>query len=302
MVLQFRHLGYYNFSTQARRYSALRNSERATSRHGGHPKFPLDNSRQQFPCGQKVSAKVVGGENAEYGDHPWQVEFEIYMQSLKAFTHHCGGAVISPMHVLTAAHCLSGFNKGDLRVKAGDYNLRMKDDAEQMFAVESWRVHPNFKTSGIYSDDIAVVKISPQRGNGFQMSRFVSPVCLPSVSVSYTDGYKCQVTGWGLTDPANNDSKANILQRAEIPLLPDQPCKERYDDFSPGMMCAGYDAGKIDACNGDSGGPLVCEKQGKHTVVGVVSWGISCATKGFPGIYSSTQYYLDWILSAVEEL
>ncbi|XP_066950399.1 trypsin-1-like [Macrobrachium rosenbergii] len=288
--------------TQARRYSALRNSERPTYRQGGFPKFPLDNSPEKIPCGLKVSPKVVGGENAAYGDHPWQVEFEIYKHSLKDFEHHCGGAVISDKHVLTAAHCVSGINKGDLRVKAGDYNLRLKDQDEQMFAVDSWRVHPNFRTSGIFSDDVAVVKISPQRGSGFQMSRFVSPVCLPSKSVSYTDRYKCQVTGWGLTDPSNDSSKANILQSAEVPLLSDQLCKELYDNFSPGMMCAGYVAGKIDACNGDSGGPLVCDIHGQHTLFGVVSWGVECAKERLPGIYSSTQYYLDWILSAMEEL
>lgn len=55
-------------------------------------------------------------------------------------------------------------------------------------------------SGGHYNNDVAVIKIKPQRGNGFQMSRFVTPACLPTMSTSYTPGTLCQVSGWGLTD------------------------------------------------------------------------------------------------------
>lgn len=271
-------------------------------RNGGFPKFPIDDFTAAISCGLKVSPKIVGGSSTVYGDHPWQVEIEVYKRR-KGFGHHCGGAIIGPLHVLTAAHCLEGYNKNDFQVKAGDHNLERKDEDEQIFEVESWRVHPNFRKGGHYTNDMAVVKLQARRGKGIQMSRFVSPVCLPSASTPYTPGTKCQVSGWGLTDPNNDFSHSNVLQSAEVPLMSNSACKDFHgNDFGPGMVCAGYSAGKIDSCNGDSGGPLACEINGLHTLLGVVSWGIDCAKPKLPGVYSSTQYYRDWILTAVEEL
>ncbi|XP_068216874.1 prostasin-like [Palaemon carinicauda] len=295
--------------TQARRFSASRSAEASRYRHEGYPKFPLDvqplplPSRSFFPCGLKVSPRIVGGSVSAYGDHPWMITIGVYDPSRKDFSHQCGGALITSTHILTAAHCITEFTKGLVRITAGDHSLSTVDEGEQIFAVEDWQIHPNFTRNGRFSDDLAVVKILPKSGEGFQMSRFVVPVCLPSESFTYTDKHTCRVSGWGFTDPSDDNSKSDLLLDAEIPILQEQKCKDiNKNDFSPGMICAGYLEGRIDACNGDSGGPLVCEIDGKHTLIGIVSWGIKCARPNSPGIYTSTQYYLDWILAVIDQL
>jgi secreted trypsin-like serine protease len=58
-------------------------------------------------------------------------------------------------------------------------------------------------------------------------------------------------------------------------------------------MC-GYKAG-TDSCQGDSGGPLVVKESGRWTVVGVVSYGLGCARRGYAGVYARVTNYLDWI-------
>lgn len=59
-----------------------------------------------------------------------------------------------------------------------------------------------------------------------------------------------------------------------------------------GMICAGQWNGGVDSCYGDSGGPLVCD----DVLVGIVSFGQSCALPKLPGIYTDVNYHREWIM------
>ncbi|XP_042872907.1 serine protease 30-like [Penaeus japonicus] len=275
-----------------------------SSRQGGFPKFPMPDFAPDLSCGLRKTPKIVGGSVSPYGNHPWQAEIELYER--EGFVHHCGGAIISPLHILTAAHCFQNhkYSMADYRVKVGDYDLERQDEGEQMFEVDTWRIHPNFKKGGQYSNDMAIVKLKTQNGMGIQMSRFVTPVCLPTSTTPYTPGTRCQVSGWGLTDPDYEFSKATMLRSAEVRLMEDGLCRELHGSrgYTDGMLCAGYLEGRVDACNGDSGGPMACEIDGRYTLLGLVSWGKSCAKARQPGIYTHVRHYLDWIMTAMEDL
>jgi len=61
----------------------------------------------------------------------------------------------------------------------------------------------------------------------------------------------------------------------------------------PWELCAYRD--DSDSCAGDSGGPLVTLDNGRCTIIGVVSRGYGCNLKGYAGIYTRVNYFMDWI-------
>jgi len=89
----------------------------------------------------------------------------------------------------------------------------------------------------------------------------------------------------------------NELRDVKVPTMTNQECKNYYGSASVTnkMLCAGFKEGEKDACQGDSGGPLVKIEGNKHIQVGIVSWGIGCAQKNNPGVYSRVSEEIDWM-------
>merc|ERR1712113_1353184 len=90
-------------------------------------------------------------------------------------------------------------------------------------------------------------------------------------------------------------SLARVLQKVDVPVVSDDHCRDSYgqSDITDSMICAGLDQGGKDSCQGDSGGPFMCGNE----LSGVVSWGYGCAEAGYPGVYTQTSYFVDWINS-----
>ena len=85
-----------------------------------------------------------------------------------------------------------------------------------------------------------------------------------------------------------------IKTQVTVPVVSDDHCRDSYgqSDITDSMICAGLDQGGKDSCQGDSGGPFMCGNQ----LSGVVSWGYGCAEAGYPGVYTQTSYFIDWIM------
>ena len=138
------------------------------------------------------------------------------------------------------------------------------------------------------------------------MGRAVSPVCLPAANASFV-GEPAAVAGWGRQGYEGEPSEH--LLEAEVTISDPAACEAAYRsvaDFEE-LFPGGFGGTKLcaagpgrDACRGDSGGPLVVTRPDHSRVlVGVVSTGYKCATRGFPGIYTRVAAYVDWILSQV---
>lgn len=230
--------------------------------------------------------RIIGGKQVSIRRHPWQVALNI-----RGFngSYLCGGTIISPRWILTAAHCFATTTKPvNVRVKEGatDY---VRDGS--WVSVERILVHKRYN-SNTYENDIALIKLrSTSRGRAI-------PHANPNIRVQ--SGQLLEVTGWGAVN--ENGAGSTKLREAKVPYVPNVTCNKAaaYNGhIRIGMMCAGKKAGGVDACQGDSGGPLIWRRPSGPVLVGVVSFGEGCARKLKYGVYTRVSTYRAWIESVV---
>ncbi|XP_041328877.1 acrosin-like [Pyrgilauda ruficollis] len=237
--------------------------------------------------------RIVGGTGAKPGAWPWMVS--IQHPWIPGPGHWCGGSLITAEWVLTAAHCFDKIKKiGILNVVIGATQLTQPGPGAQVRKIKKLFRHENYKKRDI-SNDIALLELNEP----VQCSSYIQVACVADPTLRVSELQNCWIAGWGST--AEGDS-SDVLQEAKVQLIDVQLCNS--SGWYAGKVhihnvCAGYPHGRIDTCQGDSGGPLMC--QDNHAdywwVVGVTSWGRGCARAKRPGIYTSTQYFYDWILA-----
>ncbi len=240
----------------------------------------------------RAGTSVVGGGPADPAQ--WQFAVAIFRKNRL----HCGGSVIAPTKVLTAAHCVDGFNLTNFQVIVGRPNLR-DASAGQALPVASGRVHPDFQQTGLH--DVAVLDLAQPTS--------VTPVALatPSENGAITfPGATLRVAGYGAVNPFGVHLSPVLKSTFEI-VRTDRRCLKAYtrDLFAPeSMICAlgkkrkkpGRFKIHTSACTGDSGGPLVADTASRPVVAGTVSYGGAlCGLPAAPTVYSRVSSSLDFI-------
>ncbi len=235
---------------------------------------------------------MVGGKPGAIERWPWlvSISYTQYSHGNDWKTHNCGGALVAPTIVVTAAHCVTVGANLDFkplqyfRVVTGRTKLSTSQGQDHALANYYYFVDAQGKPlwdPETGSWDVAFLQLatpSPQQ---------TIKIAGADEAGDWLPGYRAWITGWGVTSELA-DLGPDVLRQAQIRTVSDSKCDSVYGPvFVPTVMvCAGDLAGGIDACAGDSGGPLVVPVTGgRYRLVGDVSFGPGCGTPGVPGIY-----------------
>jgi secreted trypsin-like serine protease len=239
------------------------------------------------------SRMIVGGQAARAHEFPWMAS----VRRKSTNSHFCGGSIINTRWILTAAHCMSGETPAIVSVVIGDHTrndasntVRRSLDVERIF------MHPQYNSRTLIND-AALIKVVQTIG----FTADIQPVCGPDNSLTYAYS-KCSCSGWG-TLVSGGACCPQTLQYVTMNVTTNAYCNAAYprDNITADMICATDNTGSRDrdSCQGDSGGPLVVkESNGVFRHIGIVSWGIGCAS-GYPGVYSRTSHHHTWILTTI---
>lgn len=236
--------------------------------------------------------KIVGGKPVEDDSkYPWMVALvkDANFPDLYA-GQFCGGTLIAPEWVLTAAHCVTSVFT-NFHAVLGTTSLTAPPGRYERIAIRRVLRHNDYDPH-TNDNDIALLQL-------------VSPSSMTPISgLVQTDNYvpfetMFTLIGWGSTEFQGDFPEQ--LQEVSVPYVDNQTCQTTLEQVNMGvtdnMLCAGAWEGGKDSCQGDSGGPLIAQVMGRDVLAGIVSFGYGCAVRAKPGVNTRVSRYNGWVKS-----
>ena len=251
-------------------------------------------------------APIVGGQDASVAKYPFAAKLHAYDPSQYYSGSFCTASIVSSRDVLTAAHCLTGFD--ELWVAVGSSALwtsTLDSECSEVIKAQTIALHPNYTSGTHYDVGILTLERSPSCFGGAN----VSSIALDAGSywpdeLAPTRGNSI---GWGSIEYRNGPGP-EMLQEVGIDLYNRTDCASYFDlsSMTASHSCAGRMADAPDVmrlCSGDSGGPLFVQEHDKFVEVGISSFSYAnCSIPG-PSGFERPYFHRDWLDSvALEQL
>ncbi|XP_055303524.1 venom protease-like [Sitodiplosis mosellana] len=256
-------------------------------------------------CGfsnQNLRLKSGDKKRSRLGAFPWMALIS-YTDNLGETSWKCGGSLITTRHVLTSARCAT---PNLVNVRLGEYNFSSYDASVQDLKVIRTERHPNYNERD-GTNDIAILYLE----RDVHISPRIRPTCLPTNdpirSRSFVN-YRPFLAGWDLLKKDGRPS--NFPYEQQLTVLENESCKERYrqqgelaseNQFNKSVLCVGFFRGSLGDCQSDLGSPLLqpvrYDERGdfRYYQIGIASYGFDCEKIDTPAVYTSVQYFIDWI-------
>ncbi len=243
--------------------------------------------------------RIVGGKPADSNDWLWTVNIVSAEDPSLYRGHICAGALIAPAWVATTAHCIQNIRSefmdpDEIDVVLAAHNLMT--DAGERISVKQIIPYPAYDEDNNWDCDFALLELDA--------SSTYPPIPLIPSNTDIA-GMNAVVVGWGNTSVIDIVYPEQLME-AVVPVVSNETCNQAYnksdyydDAITDCMLCAGYAAGGVDACQNDSGGPLMVQLNGHWVLAGLVSWGEGCALPEYYGVYSRIESFLDFAYSHI---
>jgi len=245
----------------------------------------------ELPGGNRM---VVGGIDAQPWEFPWQTS----LRRKATNSHFCGGSIINDRWIVTASHCLSGETTAIMSVVIGDHVRNdLSNTVRQTHDVNLIQMHPSYNPRTL-QNDVGLTRTTLT----LLFTEYIQPICAPDPVDQYV--YRKSIaSGWG-TLFSGGPCCPQTLQYVSMNITTNVYCNNIYpgNQVYADMICASDNTGhrERDTCQGDSGGPLAVKEGNLFRLIGIVSWGIGCAS-GYPGVYARVSFFHDWILSIIRQ-